>query len=509
MKRAYWLAFFIVWAISLSYMAAHLKRGWFPSDEGTLGLSAERTLNGELSGRDFDDSLGGLTLVHSLAFRELGINSASMRIVLFAFFVPWVAAIFYIVSRLSSPSSAGVVTLLAVAWSVPNYPAPMHSWYNLFFATFGAAALFRYLEARTRRWLYVAGICGGLSILAKITGAYYIAGALLFFVFREQIITSEKNSESSSRARFYSATIALALAVFLALLCSVIHKLPGVRGLIYFVLPAFCLVVLLLARELVGIAGHNRERFAALLCMCVPFVVGVAIPLILFLIPYLLSGSVHDLVHGIIAGPSTVIRSVAYPPESPITMIEITPFILPVMIAWDCHRVGRAIWCIVLTLFACALLVFSARSPLIYSFGWRSLSTAIPALVLTGVVMLWVSRRQERISLVRQQQIMLIMCVVALCSVVQFPFSVPLYFCYVAPLVIVFATALFSSRANPPRFVLGTIIMFYLLFAVLRITPGFIGNMGLRYAPGQPDRPTDCSSSGWPPCGTRRCPSLR
>src|ERR1700719_2027710 len=78
---------------------------------------------------------------------------------------------------------------------------------------------------------------------------------------------------------------------------------------------------------------------------------------------------------------------------------------------------------------------------------------------------------------------MLIMCGVALCRLVQFPFTAPIYFCYVGPLVILFATALFASAARPPRFVLGTLLVFYLLFAVLRVTPGFIYQMGSRYAP--------------------------
>src|SRR6266700_7747426 len=77
----------IVMTLSIGYMATHLKRGWVPHDEGTLGESAERVLNGELPHRDFDDYTGGLTVVHALAFREFGFNSASMLIVLFVLFV--------------------------------------------------------------------------------------------------------------------------------------------------------------------------------------------------------------------------------------------------------------------------------------------------------------------------------------------------------------------------------------------------------------------------------------
>jgi hypothetical protein len=483
MTKAYWLALVVAWTISIGYMASHLKRGWVPHDEGTLGQSAERVLNGELPHRDFDDYTGGLTFIHALAFRELGINSASMRIVLFSFFVAWVPAVFYAASRFGSAYSAGAVTLLAVAWSVPNYPGPMPSWYNLFFATLGVAALLRYLQVGSRRWLLFAGICGGFSILAKQTGAYFVAGAFLFFVFREQTIANEENSRSPARARFYSATVALTLAIFLALLFSLIHKVPGISELIYFVLPAFGLVALLLAQEFAGIAGHDRERFTTLLGMCIPFGVGVAIPIIAFLVPYVLSGSVHDLVHGLVAAPAKAIRFTADAPVDPIRMIEIIPFILPVIIAYECHRLGRAICGSVLALFACAVLIFSVRFPLIYGLGWGSLATAIPLLVLAGVAILWVSRGRQKLSPLREQQIMLILCVAATCSVVQFPFSAPIYFCYVAPLAILAAAALFASAVHPPRYALGALLVFYLLFAVLRVTPGFIYQIGLRYAP--------------------------
>src|SRR5438128_396095 len=104
------LVFLVVWAISIGYMATHLKVGWVPHDEGMLGLSAERALHGELPHRDFDDYTGGLTFVHAFAFRGLGINSGSMRIVLFAFSMLWVPAVFYVASRFVSIYSAGAVT---------------------------------------------------------------------------------------------------------------------------------------------------------------------------------------------------------------------------------------------------------------------------------------------------------------------------------------------------------------------------------------------------------------
>jgi hypothetical protein len=482
LTRTHAFVLLIIWTISIGYMAAHLKRGWVPHDEGTLGLSAERTLNGGLPHRDFDDYTGGLTFLHALAFRELGVSSGSMRIVLFTFFIPWVPIVFYAATRFCSAYSAGAVTLLSVAWSVPNYPGPMPSWYNLFFATFGVAALLRYVEVGTRRWLFLAGVCAGLSFLAKITAAYFVAGALLFFIFREQAIASVQNQQSPGRARFYCATVTLGLAIFLALLFSMIHKIPGVSGLIYFVLPAFSLVVLLLMREFTGIAGRNRQRFTTLLGMCVPFGVGIAVPLIVFLIPYLLSGSLEYLVHGLMATPSRAIRFAASASDNPTLLVLAIPMIMPVILASECSGLGRAICGSILALYACGILIFSAKFPLIYGLGWHPLRTATPWMVLAGLAILVGARGLQKLSLLRQQQLMLMLCVTALCSLVQFPFGAPIYFIYCAPLLILFAAALFTSAVHPPRFVLGALIAFYLLFAILRFTPGFLHNIGFRYA---------------------------
>lgn len=482
-RRIHVLVLVVVWAISAGYMATHLKRGWVPHDEGTLGLSAERVLDGELPHRDFDDYTGGLTFVHALAFRVFEINSATMRMVLFAFFLPWVPAVYYVASRFGSAYSAGAATLLAVAWSVPNYPAPMPSWYNLFFATFGVVALLRYLEVGTRRWLLMAGLCGGLSFLAKVTAAYFVAGTLLFFVFCEQSISNERNRQSPARARLYSATVVLALAVFLVLLFRMIHKVPGVGGLIFFVLPAFGLVVLLLAREFAGIGGQNRERFTALMDMCLPFALGFAIPLIAFSTPYVLAGSVRDLVRGLIAVPLRAIRSEVLVPANPLAMFAIIPFALFILVAFGSRNLGRAICASFVALYGCGVLILGGRSSSIYYLGWYSLATAAPVLVLAGVAILWGARSRQSLSLVRQQQIMLMMCVAALCSVVQFPFAMPIYFCYVAPLVILFALALFTSAARPPRLVLGTVLAFYLLFAIVRISPYRMGNQIVPDAP--------------------------
>src|SRR2546430_7605099 len=108
-----------------------------------------------------------------------------------------------------------------------------------------------------------------------------------------------------------------------------IHSVPGIGGLIYFVMPASVLVALLLAREFTGIPGRNRERFMALIGMCVPFTLGIAIPLLAFSVPFVLGGSFGDLMQDLAATPARAIRFASYVPQNPITMITMIPFLVP------------------------------------------------------------------------------------------------------------------------------------------------------------------------------------
>jgi hypothetical protein len=164
-KSESWVSMAVLAAVMLiagTYTALHIGKGWVPADDGTLSQSALRVMHGQLPHRDFGEIYsGGLSFIHALAFRVFGVNLMSLRFCVFIFFLAWLPAVYYIALRFLSPVSAGFITLLAVSWSYPNYPAAMPSWYNLFLATFGAAALLRYLDVRKRRWLFVAGVCGG------------------------------------------------------------------------------------------------------------------------------------------------------------------------------------------------------------------------------------------------------------------------------------------------------------------------------------------------------------
>jgi len=463
-----------VWVLATVYMASYLKRGWVPHDDGTYAQSAERVLQGELPHRDFDESYtGGLTFLNALAFRALGVNLASLRILLLTVFVLWVPCIFYVASRFVSAFTAGAITLLSVAWSVPNYPAAAPSWYNLFFAVFGIGALLRHIEVGSRRWLFIAGICGGFSILAKITGVYFVFAALLFFIFREQSLASASKTKSSGNSWFFRMFVVTGLILFLVFLTRLVHDIPGVGSLIYFVMPTAVLVTLLLHREFAEPGGRDRYRFANLYSMFVSFGAGIVFPIVIFLIPYWLSHSTAALLHDVFNLSKRQIYFASTPQPNPILMLALLPFIILISLVYLSHRRGQLVCSALLVFYLAAILNFSANNQLVYAQGWCSLAFAIPTITLGGVMTVGLPQLVRRLTVLRQQQIMLLTGAMALVSLVQFPFTVPVYFCYAAPLAILAATALFASLDRPPCFALGSLIVFYLLFAFFRVTPGF------------------------------------
>jgi len=462
-----------------------LKRGWVAYDEGTLGQCAERVLDGQLPHRDFDDPYtGGLSYVNALAFSALGTNSASTRIVLFLFFLGFVPAVYAIASRFASPPGAGTATLLAVTWSVPNYSAAVPSWYNLFFAVFGTVAVLRFIESSRRRWLFVAGLCGGISFLFKISGIYFIASVLLLLLFSEACTLSQVPSRKAG-SRIYNIVLKALSVVFIVGPFIIIRRNLSAVAVLQFMLPVVALVILCLWRDSRRESVPPEQRFALLFRTLLPFSAGVALPVSLFLVPYLRSGSLWAFFNGVFLMSVRRLDFAARQPAD-LRLIRVIATLTLAGIFTDAMAARAPIaWSkrVLLLLGLAFVFLASARFPLVYQFAWGPLTLLIPLAVLAGSILLAMQQVTKELSVVRQQQIMLLLSVAALCGLIQVPFSVASYFCYAAPFLVLALLALFSVREGASRSVLGTLAVFYIAFAVFRFTPTFLAYMGNRYLP--------------------------
>ena len=493
----YWVALGVVLLLAAVYVYWHLGRGLVPHDDGAIGEAAERVMRGELPHRDFDDIYtGGLDYLNACGFRVLGISFRSMRLVLFAALLAWIPAVFYIATRFVGPLAGAAVTALAVAASVPNYPAPMPSWYNLFLATVGVALLLRDLEGPSWRWLLLAGIVGGLSILFKIVGLYYVAGVLLFLVHRAHDDARALAGPAPARSPAYATAVSGLLLLFVVALVGLIRHGLAAPELVHFVLPGALIATLLIHREWTQPAGPSRERFRALIALVAPFVIGIAIPLAVFLVPYLRSGAVGDLLYGVFVLP-TKRFGIASVPQIPLrTMLVLIPLFALVAIARRWPGQSRRPLTLLLVPALIVLLVLTGRSDPLYKFVWLTARNLVPAL---SVVAIWLLARTPRDigdDARRRAELMLVLCVTAMCSLVQFPFAVPIYLCYVAPLAVLLAVALHRQLAPMPAIVPGALLAFSLAFLVTRVNTSSLNGMGFHFMPFLPTEPLPLARGG-------------
>jgi hypothetical protein len=485
-RRRLWLA--LVFLLSALYMARELKHGWIPSDEGTLAESADRVLHGELPHRDYHEGYtGGLAYLNAAAFRLFGTNLASMRYMLFLFFLAWVPAVYYAASRFVSPPVAGAVTLLAVAWGPPNYAAAMPSWYNLFFATFGLAALLRYIETQTGRWLLLAGVCGGISIVFKPAGLFFVAGALLFLVYREQLApTAKANDRRESLA--YRGFVIISILLYEALLFAFLRNLANIATYFYFWVPELAIGAVVIWNE-IYVSRNRSQRFHFLLRELLLFAAGVAIPIGVFLVPYFLTGNVGLLVRDILAVSSRhIVQASMKPPVRWFRKgIKVNAVLIAVMLLTRSKTTPKlwkqVLFGVSLVLLIPSVLFLAHRSKYDYQLVWGTIWDFAPIVVVVGVWLLARWSRLNRLESIRRQRLFLTLSVTAACSLIQFPFTDPTYFCYIAALVLFSITAVVSLMDRPPRLAVAGVMCFCFLYAVLELTPGFALHLGFEYSP--------------------------
>ena len=462
--------FLSVWLISALYMGLNLKRSWVPHDEGILAQAAERILQGEMPHRDFEDPYtGGLSYLHAAAFRLFGVNLLVLRYVLFVFFLAWVPAVYAAAREFTQPLPAAGITLLAVAWSLPNYPAAVPSWYCLFLATFGTLALLKYIRRPRTYLLVLAGLCGGFSFLVKSPGLYFILGALLFLVFREQTLSTVTRVQPQSSAA-YRWFIVLCLATFTGMLARLVMPMGGVPEFFHFVLPAAAIVSLLIFRDWVASYAPSAARFKILFSMVLPFLGSAVFPIIIFFTLYWSRHAVHELTHGLfVLHLQRLSYARNHPPSATVAM---PPIILAVLFTQKASK-SRIAPQALRILFVALLLFACVRIRLIYlvvlQVGWG----AIPVLAAGTAALLWYSSKQEAPSSL-DQGILLLVSVTSLFSLIQFPFAYPIYFCYIAPLTILSISALLSSLGHIHRPNIFYASLFLGLFAVFVFRPGFL-----------------------------------
>lgn len=476
-ERSKWMLALVLWAACVGYAALHLRHGWVAHDAGALGESAQRVLAGQLPHRDFDEIYtGGLSYLNALSFRIWGTSIMAMRIMLLIAFALWLPAVYAIARRVASLPLAAAVTLLAAAWGIPAYPEAMPSWYNLFFATFGVAALFNYLDHGHRRWLVAAGVCGALSCLIKIVGLYFVGAALLFLLYHDQ--DRRPNGASDGPGDRVGSVLVTVVAVFLDVALLVL-----VRGhitadvIVQFVLPGAALSALLIWREWRAPAMAWRTRVAGLTDIGLPFLVGLLLPIALALIPYAASGSLGALVNGVFVLPARRLNYAYLRPRGALAFLILAASGVIIARAARAFSARERLETEIVLALACLAIPIAGSMAVVYHLAWIPLRTMVP------VAAVWAAWHLARRADVRSgdtgnARIFLLAAATALCGLIQFPFAAPIYFFYVGSLAALTVVALASRRGRAWHRLTGVWIAAYLGFTGIWIHSSSVFTIG-------------------------------
>lgn len=314
---------------------------------------------------------------------------------------------------------------------------------------------------------------------------YFIAAALLFMVFVEQSDSELERAPLPSRSsdKLYRLAVSLGVFGFVAGLMFLVRRLVSVSEIYFFVVPGTVLGWVLLKRATKASSLRTKGRAARLLELALPFSAGAAIPTVAFFARYFVTHSFAAFYKGVFVVPLIRVAEAKFPPPSPGDFIALVPLLTIVAISWySKYRDTLALSSLVFVICA-AVLYYSPDNRIVFQFAFKSLSTSMPVAIVLGAWALM--RGSSGIDALGRQRISLILSVVALCSLIQFPYSSPTYFCYVFPLLALAFLAVFAAGRPAPRVVPAVLVTFYTAFCCLCVTPVFAldGMAGGYYVP--------------------------
>ena len=455
-------------ALVLAYLAVrpHLYVSWTPADEGVLAQGAERVMRGELPHRDFVALWsGGLDYLNAAAFRLMGARLATLRTVVAGAWLLGLCAMFASARRLLSAWTAACLTVCAAVWTLPLSPHPLPSWYALFFALFGVAAIVQWMHRRRRMWLAAAGVAAGAAVAVKITGLYFIAAVLLWIVWQVQDDVPAPAGGRPSAARGYAWLVTSGLAAYVVLVAQLVRSELSANTALHFILPNALLAGVLIWREWRLPALAERARFVALGSLAGPFAFGLALALVPWLWPYAHAHALGDLARGLFVTPRVRFAVATYPlPGLRSAGVAVAPFIVLLGGAPFVRQPLRRADVIALAAVFIAAFAFSYDGSPVVLVTWYGLRLMAP--VCAGLLAWWIVAPPRGLRIPRERSALVFFLVAAAvtASLVQIPFALYTYFLYFVPLVALALAALLTAQPAMPRAVPAALLAFVLLF---------------------------------------------
>jgi hypothetical protein len=490
-KRTYvrWVPFLVLVA-GVLLLGSEVREGWVPHDEGALGQSAERVLAGQVPHRDFNEIYTGLlSYLHAGVFAFLPVSSLSMRLPLVLVALVWLWTTYRILLRFLAPGWAGATAVTALVWGVPNYPAPLPSWYILFVATFSTLALVRWVEDRRSVWLGLAGFWGGLAFLFKLSGVFVILGGGLALL---ALSPSACPATAPPRRTAFGWAVALVATGSAVILTMVVTT--GGREFVRLALPTSLLLVALAIRSLRPCADAGLGQWGETAARLGPFAAGVAVPVAAYAGYQASLGALPMLLEGVFVTPMLRVEFAYVRPPRLVFLLLAIPM---GAFLWLPLRGSRASLTSVsfAAVWFTGVLVLSRTEMVFYQFGWMS----------AWLLLLFVAVDGARLILAREhggeshgrESAMVLACVAVATALVEYPFSTPIYVLYAFPLTLVAAVALVRLFGRSSGALQATILCFLMAFGLFRnLPPRPLATLGKRYEAPEPPELLDLPRAG-------------
>lgn len=459
-------------AIALVSVWTQLTSSWVALDEGTIALAARYVGLGYLPHHDFAYPYTGAQAAwDALAMRIVGDSMAAPRIALFATFVAWLPAVWFLARKLVGPVGAAATLVLASWWSLYVYPAAMPTWYLLFLSTWTLVALAAWRGGGGTRWLVFTGVLCGAAVTIKQTGLYLLLAALAGVLAHDQdrvaAGTADSAANQASPASPASAASRRTRSVAVVLLLAAIGVVPALvltrRGiasgeLLTLALPAFFVVAGLATREWRLLATGDRPGAAVLFRSWGMVLAGAAVPMSMLVAWYAKHGAVGALVDGAFLRGLTTAATIdrAAPPAAEILVTGAIAYAIALLVAAPPRLFHRFFGG---TLVALALSVWAMYSVFVYRVAWFGAQLLVPVGAALAAV---IATRPH--AAVRDRafgtQLIALAGVMVLLALNQFPYAAPNYFAYVAPLAMLIGAALAgASRRDAIRMVPGMAVV--------------------------------------------------
>jgi hypothetical protein len=462
-------------AVSLGYLLFFVPRGWVPHDEGMIGQSAERVLRGGTPHVDYEEPYtGGLSWFYAAVFRLGGIDVLTLRWALFAGASLAQLITYALLRRYLAPVAAALISWVSLGWSFPNYFAELPSWWILICALCCLWAFVRHVETGAIRYAALAGLATGVAIVVKQTGVYLLVAMVMSLLY-EGRGGNPLATPASRGARVVRNGIAVGGFLFAL---AIMRSRLAFSEMLYLLLPVAACSRLLLSASDRPRASRDRTGLSAIMVA----VTCAMVPLACFAAPYIIHRHLPSLVNGLLILPQKRLVFASKDMPSAIFILLGIPLAALLTAFPDSMHPSPLRASVVVAAGCMVALTLSIAS--VYNIGpyqvmWQS-SRGFAALLPLVICWRLISGHVHDIG---GQRILFALCsMLAWASLVQFPFSAPIYFCYVAPLAVVAAAGAADLCSPHRRMALGAWGSQLLIFAVLTMNRGYVINLGQGHA---------------------------